>query len=467
MQHAASHPSSCVDLVCASLPLQSSVGPQPESTVPNPGSMTFGTAQRLPKHGKDGVPGPGMQQLVHAQHGASTQHHPPVQQHIIWHMRPQHAPVLLAPVGHYRVPPALGDQKESKRASSAHAVFGTATRGDAVPKVGTGVRSWWTHVLEQAHLQLCLYRTLQPRAALWSPAGPLTRTSVALLLRAPQPQGAPLGAYQVPGALGRQVVSTKESAPGIKIGSSLRALDYEVSGRVVQSLSQQTCCVVRVLTVTHVCGCCPCPPQVMRAKNLPGAGQYNTYRAVGKQPLSNKKTLPAHSFGKSTRDASKKSEWTAGSRRCISPVHTMPCCEAAQPSASLDAGLTPPPCCSVVACSIHLQGARKASVWHVQPRAWHSQAPQQLRPAEALHQVNQPNMGLRHEQGECRSLLSRTVGAAHLHMLSLPVAAARQQAHSVRPLTLRAASNLSPLLVLLQRLAEYCNDSPGPGTYYA
>jgi hypothetical protein len=51
-----------------------------------------------------------------------------------------------------------------------------------------------------------------------------------------------------------------------------------------------------------------CWLQVMRAKNLPGAGQYNTYRAVGKQPLSNKKTLPAHSFGKSTRDASKKSE---------------------------------------------------------------------------------------------------------------------------------------------------------------
>jgi len=48
--------------------------------------------------------------------------------------------------------------------------------------------------------------------------------------------------------------------------------------------------------------------QVMRSKNRPGAGQYNTYKAVGKQPLSNKKTLPAHSFGKSTRDASKKSE---------------------------------------------------------------------------------------------------------------------------------------------------------------
>lgn len=39
---------------------------------------------------------------------------------------------------------------------------------------------------------------------------------------------------------------------------------------------------------------------------MPGAGQYNTYKAVGKQPLSNKKTLPAHSFGSSTRDASKK-----------------------------------------------------------------------------------------------------------------------------------------------------------------
>lgn len=46
--------------------------------------------------------------------------------------------------------------------------------------------------------------------------------------------------------------------------------------------------------------------QVMRSKDMPGAGQYNTYRAVGKQPLSSKKTLPAHSFGKSTRDASKK-----------------------------------------------------------------------------------------------------------------------------------------------------------------
>jgi hypothetical protein len=52
--------------------------------------------------------------------------------------------------------------------------------------------------------------------------------------------------------------------------------------------------------------------QVMRSKNLPGAGQYNTYKAVGKQPLSNKKTLPAHSFGKSTRDASKKSEHVCG-----------------------------------------------------------------------------------------------------------------------------------------------------------
>lgn len=186
MQHVAAnnHPSSCADLVCASLPLQSSVGPQPESTVPNPGSMTFGTAQRLPKPGKDGVPGPGMQQLVHAQHGASTQHHPPIQQHI--GMRPQHNPVLLAPVGHYRVPPVLGDQKESNRTSSARAVFGTATRDDAVPKVGTLEFAAGGHMCLCRHTCSCVcIKHLSLHAALWSPARLLTHTSVALLLCGP------------------------------------------------------------------------------------------------------------------------------------------------------------------------------------------------------------------------------------------------------------------------------------------
>lgn len=44
--------------------------------------------------------------------------------------------LLLAacPAGHYRVPPALGEQKESKRSTSPRAVFGTSTRDDAVPK---------------------------------------------------------------------------------------------------------------------------------------------------------------------------------------------------------------------------------------------------------------------------------------------------------------------------------------------
>eukprot|EP00879_Flechtneria_rotunda_P016706 GHRR01017482.1.p1 GENE.GHRR01017482.1~~GHRR01017482.1.p1 ORF type:complete len:306 (+),score=70.82 GHRR01017482.1:1571-2488(+) len=170
----------------------SSVGPQPDSTVHNQGTMTFGTAQRLPKPGKSGVPGP----------------------------------------GHYKVAPALGDQKESKRVSSSRAVFGTSTR-DGQAKV---------------YLDPELMKTYYGK------------------------ESAPPGSYNVPGALGRQVASTKESAPGIKIGTSLRALDY----------------------------------QVARAKDMPGAGQYNTYKAVGKQPLSAKKTLPAHSFGKSTRDATKK-----------------------------------------------------------------------------------------------------------------------------------------------------------------
>lgn len=47
-------------------------------------------------------------------------------------------------------------------------------------------------------------------------------------------ESAPPGSYNVPGALGRQVTSTKESAPGIKIGTSLRASDYAVSGHCCQ-----------------------------------------------------------------------------------------------------------------------------------------------------------------------------------------------------------------------------------------
>jgi hypothetical protein len=52
--------------------------------------------------------------------------------------------------------------------------------------------------------------------------------TAAVLVLCSQVQSAPPGAYQIPGALGPQVISTKESAPGIKIGTSLRALDYEV-----------------------------------------------------------------------------------------------------------------------------------------------------------------------------------------------------------------------------------------------
>jgi hypothetical protein len=43
--------------------------------------------------------------------------------------------VVLLPAGHYRVPPALGEQTESKRSTLPRAVFGTSTRDDAVPKV--------------------------------------------------------------------------------------------------------------------------------------------------------------------------------------------------------------------------------------------------------------------------------------------------------------------------------------------
>ena len=76
---------------------QSSLGQQPESTMHNPGQMTFGTAQRLPKPGKAGAPGPGA----------------------------------------YRAPAGLGAQPESRRATCPRAVFGTCTR-DAAAKVRCG-----------------------------------------------------------------------------------------------------------------------------------------------------------------------------------------------------------------------------------------------------------------------------------------------------------------------------------------
>ena len=41
-------------------------------------------------------------------------------------------------------------------------------------------------------------------------------------------EAAPPGSYDAPAAVGPQVSSTKASAPGIKIGTGLRALDYAV-----------------------------------------------------------------------------------------------------------------------------------------------------------------------------------------------------------------------------------------------
>jgi hypothetical protein len=45
---------------------------------------------------------------------------------------------------------------------------------------------------------------------------------------------------------------------------------------------------------------------VRRAKEQPGAGDYNQSVACGKQPLSMKKTLPLYSFGSSNRDQAGK-----------------------------------------------------------------------------------------------------------------------------------------------------------------
>lgn len=45
---------------------------------------------------------------------------------------------------------------------------------------------------------------------------------------------------------------------------------------------------------------------VKRAKEQPGAGDYDQTAACGKQQLSVKKTLPLYSFGSSTRDQAGK-----------------------------------------------------------------------------------------------------------------------------------------------------------------
>jgi hypothetical protein len=58
--------------------------------------------------------------------------------------------------------------------------------------------------------------------------------------------------------------------------------------------------------------------QVQRAKHLPGAGAYNQYSGVGKQPLSIKKSLPTFTFGRSTRDVAKKV-------RVQEPLHLCSC----------------------------------------------------------------------------------------------------------------------------------------------
>jgi hypothetical protein len=38
------------------------MGPQPESGMTNPGTMSFGTSQRLPRYGRSAAPGPGQYQ---------------------------------------------------------------------------------------------------------------------------------------------------------------------------------------------------------------------------------------------------------------------------------------------------------------------------------------------------------------------------------------------------------------------
>ncbi|KAI8467382.1 MAG: flagellar associated protein [Monoraphidium minutum] len=127
-------------------------------------------------------------------------------------------------------PQGLGrQQQDSRRCSSPRAVFGTCSR-DAAAKV------------------------FQDRA----------------LMRAFQGRDAPApNTYTLPGAVGRQLVSTRPSSPSFGMGSGLR-------------------------------------PQDMRqpSHGMPGPGRYQAAAsALGRQLLSTRPSQPAPGFGSGTRDA--------------------------------------------------------------------------------------------------------------------------------------------------------------------
>jgi hypothetical protein len=130
---------------------QSSLGRQPESVRFTPGTTCFGTSQRLPRHGRSGVPGPGSYKVRRG--GGDGHVLLSVYQSSIrmWVAALYlNRPLIIRSHQHARNPRrrrrrsqlllGLGEQTESRRCTSAKATFGTCTCGaTGRPRWGGGV----------------------------------------------------------------------------------------------------------------------------------------------------------------------------------------------------------------------------------------------------------------------------------------------------------------------------------------
>lgn len=219
----------------------SGMGPQPESNLPNAASIGFGSAARLAKGGRSNSPGPGA----------------------------------------YKSEGALGDMKDSRRATSPRAVFGSSTR-DAVSKI---------------YLDEELNKTFYGRET-------------------PAPN-----VYAANGAVGKQADSKKENAPAWRQGTGQRfkydfmdrARDLPGAGQYNQyaAVGKQTLSIKKSLPVysfgTSTRDSCR---KAFISKEhekgnygllTPGPSTANPKSSLGRQNVSQKATAAGWGFGTARR----------------------------------------------------------------------------------------------------------------------------------------------------------------------
>ncbi|GIL43142.1 hypothetical protein Vafri_973 [Volvox africanus] len=173
--------------------------------------------------------------------------------------------------GHiYNLPGALDRQAEARKETAASYSFPQTARLKPTPSTtpGPGVYQAVVHAIGE-----------QPTSPNRSPSrvrfGSSTRDQAQKLFLSSRhieqqrgTMGSPPGSYDLPGALGQQVTSSKTSSPSFSLPRTDRLKDrYEAL-----------------------------------SKTMPAAGQYETWNSIGKQTLSLSRTMPAYGFGSSDRD---------------------------------------------------------------------------------------------------------------------------------------------------------------------